>query len=163
MTVDSDFCFVEQSLCFVLQRELSQYHELLTSLENQMKREASDLPSPTAESDETCRVVKLDFPVENSGMTFQRLSLWTEEFTLKMRMMSTLVDEASSKYIRQIGRKRATDETVAGTGAKGGALISAIHGHTLHGDPSVREFANYVLEEVSLARCGDRTYPMEIY
>ena len=100
MLVDIDLYFPEQSLCFVLQRELSQYHELLTSLENQMKREASDLPSPTAESGETCRVVKLDFPVENSGMTFQRLSLWTEEFTLKMRMMSTLVDEASSKHMR---------------------------------------------------------------
>jgi gamma-tubulin complex component 3 len=35
--------------------------------------------------------------------------------------------------------------------ARGGALISAIHAHTLHGDPSVREFANNVLEEVSQA------------
>lgn len=62
-------------------------------------------------------------------MTFMKLGLWTEEAILKMRMMSTLVDEAQ--------------------GARGGALISAIHAHTMHGDPSVREFADRVLEEVS--------------
>jgi hypothetical protein len=74
-----------------------------------------------------------------------------------------LVDEASSKVTRKIRRKRTSDHAVSCTGAKGGALISAIHGHTLHGDPSVREFANHVLEEVSLARCGERTYSMELH
>jgi hypothetical protein len=102
-----------QSLCFVLQRELSQYHVLLTQLENQMKREASDLPpSPTDESDHSCRVVRTDFPFENSGMTFQRLALWTEESTLKMRMMSTLVDEANSEVRKRPERISHTDRLV---------------------------------------------------
>jgi hypothetical protein len=87
-----------QSLCFVLQRELSGYHELLTLLENQMKRTESELPPQSEGSRDSYRVVDHDFPAQNSGMTFQRLSLWTEESNLKMRMMSTLVTEASSKF-----------------------------------------------------------------
>ena len=63
-----------------------------------MKRTESDLPPSSETSGESCRIVDHDLTVQNSGMTFQRLALWTEESTLKMRMMSTLVDEARSWY-----------------------------------------------------------------
>jgi hypothetical protein len=63
-----------------------------------MKRTESELPPQSEGSRDSSRVVDHDFPAQNSGMTFQRLSLWTEESNLKMRMMSTLVSEASSKF-----------------------------------------------------------------
>lgn len=64
-----------------------------------MKRTESDLPPRSEGSRDSCRIVDNDFTVQNSGMTFQRLALWTEESTLKMRMMSTLVGEAKSQYV----------------------------------------------------------------
>ncbi|WVQ93414.1 hypothetical protein IAU59_000485 [Kwoniella sp. CBS 9459] len=70
-----------------------------------------------------------DKPAEGSGLTLMRLGLWTEEMKLKLKQMSLVVDEAKS--------------------AHGGALVSKIHSHTSHGDPSIRRFTDQVLEEVS--------------
>jgi hypothetical protein len=116
-----------------------------------MKRESSDLPPVNAAAVSDSRIVKNDVVTQDSGMTFQRLALWTEESTLKMRMMSTLVGEAKGKVAVHSNGKICRSNQHATLGARGGALISAIHSHTLHGDPSVREFADRVLEEVSLS------------
>lgn len=125
-----------QSLCHFLQQELVAYHSLLSTLENQLSLPSSHLPSSTSSvpPQTPYNSIATNFPVEDSGMTFMKLGLWTEEAVLKLRMMSTLVDEAQS--------------------AKGGALISSIHAHTLHGDPSVRGFADRVLDEVSSLPLG---------
>lgn len=62
-------------------------------------------------------------------VTLTRLSLWTEDMRLKLRLMDSVVNDARS--------------------AHGGALVSKIHKHTAHGDPFVRRFTDQILEEVS--------------
>lgn len=82
-----------QSLCHFLQRELSDYHQLLTTLELQMAKEAAD-PPPVASSTLEPELIFGSVPAEESRMTFQKLSLWAEDVSLKMRMMNALVDDA---------------------------------------------------------------------
>ena len=36
-------------------------------------------------------------PTESSGLTFQKLALWADEFILKVRLMSSVVAEAKSQ------------------------------------------------------------------
>lgn len=36
-------------------------------------------------------------PTESSGMTFQKLAIWADEFILKVRLMSSVVAEAKSQ------------------------------------------------------------------
>lgn len=62
------------------------------------------------------------------SLTLGRIAVWTEEWRLKMRMMSTLVQGAADVH--------------------GGALVSLIHGYTENGDPFIRGFVSELLEEV---------------
>lgn len=48
-------------------------------------------------------------------------------------------------------------------GAKGGALVSLIHGNTNNGDSFVRGFTDQLLEEVSLHPLSFRLLPWLIY
>ncbi|WVO13274.1 hypothetical protein L204_100887 [Cryptococcus depauperatus] len=105
---------IEQSLCHFLHHELSEYHHLLAILESQMNQ--------TSPEDD-------DKAVQGNGLTLIRLQLWTEEMKLKMKQISTIVDEAKSVH--------------------GGALVSKIHTHTSNGDPLIRNFTNEMLSEVS--------------
>lgn len=86
-----------QSLCHFLQAELSSYHELLTILEHQMAKESTD-PLPADSTSHKHELIFGDVPTEDSGMSFQKLSLWAEDVILKMRMMSLLVEDAKSKW-----------------------------------------------------------------
>lgn len=70
---------VVQSLCHFLHHELSEYHRLLAVLESQMSLTAADSTTPA----------------EGSGLTLLRLGLWTEDMKLKLRLMETVVDDAS--------------------------------------------------------------------
>lgn len=83
-----------QSLCHFLQRELSDYHQLLTTLELQMAKDAADPPPVASSSTLDPELIFGSVPVEESRMTFQKLSLWAEDVALKMRMMNALVDDA---------------------------------------------------------------------
>ncbi|KAF8325167.1 gamma-tubulin complex, DGRIP91/SPC98 component [Cantharellus anzutake] len=66
---------------------------------------------------------------EDSGLSLRRLDVWIDDWRLRMRMMSVCVENCR--------------------GAKGGALVSLIHGNTNNGDPFVRSFTDQLLEEVS--------------
>ncbi|KAF8606058.1 gamma-tubulin complex DGRIP91/SPC98 component [Ceratobasidium sp. AG-I] len=104
---------IEQSLCHHLQQQLTEYYRLLAVLEAQAQAPAQD-PELSA---------------EDSGLTLRRLLVWTEEWRLRLRMMSVCVENCSD--------------------AHGGTLINLIHAYTDNGDPFVRRFTDQLLEEVS--------------
>ncbi|OXG74279.1 gamma-tubulin complex component 3 [Cryptococcus neoformans Gb118] len=108
---DSKGGMIEQSLCHFLHHELSEYHRLLAVLESQMNTASSNGEQP------------------EGGLTLLRLRLWTEDMKLKLKQMSTIVDEAKNTH--------------------GGALVSKLHSHTSNGDPLIRNFTTQILEEVS--------------
>ncbi|KAG8904031.1 Microtubule-nucleating Tub4p (gamma-tubulin) complex component [Tulasnella sp. 403] len=68
-------------------------------------------------------------PQYDTGLTLRRLEVWTEEWKLRMRMMSACVESCRD--------------------SKGGALVSEIHKYTDNGDPFIRHFTDQLLEEVS--------------
>ncbi|KAG8721853.1 Microtubule-nucleating Tub4p (gamma-tubulin) complex component [Ceratobasidium sp. 394] len=104
---------IEQSLCHHLQQQLTEYYRLLAVLEAQSQ-------APIADS---------DIETEDSGLTLRRLLVWTEEWRLRLRMMSICVENCLD--------------------AHGGTLINLIHTYTDNGDPFVRRFTDQLLEEVS--------------
>ncbi|CAE6481924.1 unnamed protein product [Rhizoctonia solani] len=105
---------IEQSLCHHLQQQLTEYYRLLAVLEAQAQAAPQD---PTLETS------------EDSGLTLRRLLVWTDEWRLRLRMMSVCVENCSD--------------------AHGGTLINLIHAYTDNGDPFVRNFTDQLLEEVS--------------
>ncbi|KIO25990.1 hypothetical protein M407DRAFT_75038, partial [Tulasnella calospora MUT 4182] len=107
---------IKQSLCHHLQKQLTEYYRMVAVLESQMK--TKDDPA-----DE-------DAPQTNTGLTLRRLEVWTEDWTLRMRMMSVSVEACRTN--------------------SGGALVSSIHEYTDNGDPFVRQFTDQLLEEASL-------------
>lgn len=68
-------------MCHFLHHELSEYHRLLAVLESQMNTASSNGEQP------------------EGGLTLLRLRLWTEDMKLKLKQMSTIVDEAKSESI----------------------------------------------------------------
>ncbi|CEL61828.1 Gamma-tubulin complex component 3 homolog OS=Xenopus laevis GN=tubgcp3 PE=1 SV=1 [Rhizoctonia solani AG-1 IB] len=105
---------IEQSLCHHLQQQLTEYYRLLAVLEAQAQVAPHD---PALDS------------TEDSGLTLRRLLVWTDEWRLRLRMMSVCVENCSD--------------------AHGGTLINLIHAYTDNGDPFVRNFTDQLLEEVS--------------
>jgi gamma-tubulin complex component 3 len=69
-------------LCHFLHHELSEYPRLLAVLESQLAN-----PPETQ-------------PAEASELTLLRLGLWTEDMKLKLRLMETVVDDASCELFR---------------------------------------------------------------
>lgn len=118
-----DFLF-QQGLCHFLTKELSNYHDLLATLELQMGSETASLPPPTptafapvepsleSPSSSTFdddspdprtaampeKLVKCEIEVGDSEMTFQRLKLWVEDSLMKLRVMGTLVQAAQREF-----------------------------------------------------------------
>ncbi|KAJ9115639.1 hypothetical protein QFC20_000966 [Naganishia adeliensis] len=125
----------EQSLCHFLENELANYLQLLATLENEMHKDDAVMPGgkrhdqPEESAQNVSSLVVQQVPTESSGMTFQKLAIWADEFILKVRLMSSVVAEAKK--------------------SRGGALVSAIYVFTSHGDPFTRDFSNQILEEVS--------------
>ncbi|KAF8677740.1 Gamma-tubulin complex DGRIP91 SPC98 component [Rhizoctonia solani] len=110
----------QQSLCHHLQQQLTEYYRLLAVLEAQAQASPH---GPTLES------------TEDNGLTLRRLLVWTDEWRLRLRMMSVCVENCSD--------------------AHGGTLINLIHAYTDNGDPFVRNFTDLLLEEVrSLISCN---------
>ncbi|KAK0530703.1 Microtubule-nucleating Tub4p (gamma-tubulin) complex component [Tilletia horrida] len=102
---------IKQSLCHFIQNELTEYYRLIAVLEAQLQIESDD----SAE--------------ERAGLTLKRISAWTDEFLLRMRMISAVIESCKESH--------------------GGALVSVIHTYTFNGDPFIRKFTARLLEEVS--------------
>ncbi|TIA96457.1 hypothetical protein E3P94_03328 [Wallemia ichthyophaga] len=105
---------ITQALSRHVQNRLYDFYRLIALLEAQLAH--------TPEKDD-------DHSDSTDSLTLGRISVWTEEWRLKMRMMSTLVQGAEDVH--------------------GGALVSLIHGYTENGDPFIRAFVSELLEEVS--------------
>lgn len=67
--------------------------------------------------------------VTDQSLTLKRLMIWTLDCNQKLRLMSVLVDVCQDQ--------------------KGGALISAIHNYTKHGDPFIKNYLTEMLQIVS--------------
>ncbi|KAL0136957.1 Spc98 family-domain-containing protein [Mucor lusitanicus] len=67
--------------------------------------------------------------VTSQSLTLKKLMIWTLDCNQKLRLMSVLVDVCQ--------------------GQKGGALITAIHNYTKHGDPFIKDYLTKMLQIVS--------------
>lgn len=67
--------------------------------------------------------------ITDQSLTLKRLMIWTLDCNQKLRLMSVLVDVCQDQ--------------------KGGALISAIHNYTKHGDPFIKNYLTEMLQIVS--------------
>lgn len=119
-----------QSLCHFISNELTGFYRLVASLEAQMSSSASmgkragiEQTSPAADAQEGASGAATTY------VTLKRLSLWTEEMTLRFRLMSTIIESCQD--------------------AHGGSLVSLIHSYTFNGDPFIRRFTSGLLDEVS--------------
>lgn len=143
-----------KSLCHFLENELANYLQLLATLENEMHKDAAVMPKPRRDDERegtspaVSSLVVQQVPTESSGMTFQKLAIWADEYILKVRLMSSVVAEAKSGSLRLSSRgcHRLIPRIAE---SRGGALVSAIYVFTSHGDPFTRDFSNRILEEVS--------------
>ena len=79
---------IEQSLCYHLQAQLTEYYRLVAVLESQM--------SATPHPDEHNGKTREGFAGvgEETGLTLKRLDVWINEWRLRMRMMSVCVEGA---------------------------------------------------------------------
>lgn len=101
---------IMQSLCHFVSSELTDYYRLVAILEAQMNN--------------------IDVNIgDQKGLTLRRISVWTEEVTLRMRLISTIIEGCQD--------------------AHGGAIVSLIHSYTFHGDPLIRKFTAEILGQVS--------------
>lgn len=101
---------IMQSLCHFVSSELTDYYRLVAILEAQMNNVETD-------------------GSDQKGLTLRRISVWTEEVTLRMRLISTIIEGCQD--------------------AHGGAIVSLIHSYTFHGDPLIRKFTAEILDQVS--------------
>lgn len=94
-----------QSLCHFLENELANYLQLLATLENEMHKDDAVMPGgkrhdqPEESAQNVSSLVVQQVPTESSGMTFQKLAIWADEFILKVRLMSSVVAEAKSQFV----------------------------------------------------------------
>ena len=86
----SSFPADSQSLCHFLHHEVSECHRLLAVLEAQMSQ---NVPNP----EEPATGAR---PESETGLTLLRLSLWTEDIKLKMRLVAAVVDDAQCGFDR---------------------------------------------------------------
>ncbi|TKY85174.1 hypothetical protein EX895_006254 [Sporisorium graminicola] len=117
---------IMQSLCHFISNELTGFYRLVASLEAQMNAGGKG-KSGTAGGSEASAGVEPETPT--TYVTLKRLSLWTEEMTLRFRLMSTIIESCQD--------------------AHGGSLVSLIHSYTFNGDPFIRRFTSGLLDEVS--------------
>ncbi|GAC97338.1 hypothetical protein PHSY_004923 [Pseudozyma hubeiensis SY62] len=118
---------IMQSLCHFISNELTGFYRLVASLEAQMNIRTRD--GPGAPHDVEVREGNASKATSTAYVTLKRLSLWTEEMTLRFRLMSTIIESCQD--------------------AHGGSLVSLIHSYTFNGDPFIRRFTSGLLDEVS--------------
>lgn len=117
---------IMQSLCHFISNELTGFYRLVASLEAQMNARGK---SSAVTADGTEARAGTESEVSTDYVTLKRLSLWTEEMTLRFRLMSTIIESCQD--------------------AHGGSLVSLIHSYTFNGDPFIRRFTSGLLDEVS--------------
>ncbi|CAD6897617.1 unnamed protein product [Tilletia caries] len=116
---DQPVGLIKQSLCHFIQEELTEYYRLIAVLEAQLQVR----PGPVHDAGGWAG------SEDGSGLTLKRISAWTDDFLLRMRMMSAVIESCKESH--------------------GGALVSVIHTYTFNGDPFIRQFTARLLEEVS--------------
>lgn len=117
---------IMQSLCHFISNELSGFYRLVASLEAQMNARSKSIGET---GDSAGAQTGADTEAATTYVTLKRLSLWTEEMTLRFRLMSTIIESCQD--------------------AHGGSLVSLIHSYTFNGDPFIRRFTSGLLDEVS--------------
>ena len=123
-----DLGIVGQSLYFIFQEQLVDYYRLMAVLEAQV-----DLGDPTGvvSSDKESRVSddRSSEPSHNPSLTLRRLFVWVQDPYERLKLMYTIASSTE--------------------GLRGGALATAVHTFTRHGDPMVRSFVNKTMQEIS--------------
>lgn len=127
---------IMQSLCHFLERELTEYYELICDLEIQLNQGPAvpqTVPEDPLEAREAAKKATKD-PLSSSassqqGLTLKKVAVLAEPAMLRMRLMSSLVEGAQHTH--------------------GGSLVSLIHNYTFNGDPFIKKFTERLLEEVS--------------
>lgn len=71
-----------QSLCHFIQREMTEYYRMIAVLEAQLNDSAS----------------KADHADGKARLTLRRVLVWTQDILLRMRLLSTLIEQCQSKY-----------------------------------------------------------------
>uniref|UniRef100_V5EHM4 Uncharacterized protein n=1 Tax=Kalmanozyma brasiliensis (strain GHG001) TaxID=1365824 RepID=V5EHM4_KALBG len=117
---------IMQSLCHFISNELTGFYRLVASLEAQLNTRGK---STAGTGDNADGQGLTGTEAATTYVTLKRLSLWTEEMTLRFRLMSTIIESCQD--------------------AHGGSLVSLIHSYTFNGDPFIRRFTSGLLDEVS--------------
>ncbi|SPO22753.1 related to Spindle pole body component alp6 [Ustilago trichophora] len=117
---------IMQSLCHFISNELTGFYRLVASLEAQMN---SQRKMGVEDGIQAAGQEGSDRNTATTYVTLKRLSLWTEEMTLRFRLMSTIIESCQD--------------------AHGGSLVSLIHSYTFNGDPFIQRFTSGLLDEVS--------------
>lgn len=123
---------IMQSLCHFISNELTGFYRLVASLEAQMNTQGKIGNANEDKTGQTSSPTDDGRTTDNAATTYvtlKRLSLWTEEMTLRFRLMSTIIESCQD--------------------AHGGSLVSLIHSYTFNGDPFIRKFTSGLLDEVS--------------
>ncbi|XP_065644166.1 gamma-tubulin complex component 3 homolog isoform X3 [Hydra vulgaris] len=110
-TSDKALGLVGQSFCAAIEKEIIEYYRLIAVLEAQLNQEDSLSLS------------------NGDHLTLRRLVVWTHDPLLRMKALTTLVDQCKGK--------------------KGGNLLSAIFSHTQVGDPFISKLVSHILYVVS--------------
>ena len=103
-----------QAFSSVLQHELTEYYKFIATVEAQVAKELEDQQQQQK--------------TFTKGITLKKLLVWSQDYLLKFRLMSVLVECCKQQ--------------------RGGALVSTIYKYTDNGDPFIQNFINNILEEV---------------
>ncbi|PWN46995.1 hypothetical protein IE53DRAFT_336133, partial [Violaceomyces palustris] len=118
---------IMQSLCHFISSELTEYYRLIAILEAQLNHGTSRGGDSSVRARQTEEGQGRE--EASTGLTLKRLTVWTQDMTLRMRLTSTMIESC-----RQ---------------AHGGALVSLIHSYTFNGDPFIQRFTSQLLDQVS--------------
>jgi gamma-tubulin complex component 3 len=91
---------IEQSLYHALQKELTAYYRLIALLESRLTLDYSKegLLKPL----QVDRSMQQDLPLSidgDTGLTLRRLTVWTEDTKLRMRMMAVLTEGCTRPWL----------------------------------------------------------------
>lgn len=120
--VSNDTGSTRQAFRAAVRAELAEYYRLIAVLEAQAQVPmASSLASNEKNENSSS---------SSSYLSLRRLSVWLAEPTRRLRLLAVLADATKGK--------------------KGGALLTALHEHTKHGDPAVVGTVDRLLSQTSV-------------
>lgn len=121
---DKGFGQVGQSFCAALRHELMEYYRLIAVLESQQEVTAAVMGS-----DDSLGYGSGGDSGDSSALTLRRLSVWTFDPCINLRVLASLVDACKS--------------------SRGGELASVIHSYLRHGDPQRTGLVRHLLTVVT--------------